>query len=495
MNEARHTIVLVSLILYMGACIGIGLWAMLRTRSPRDFFMAGRDLGIVLTVFAIFSSTMSGSGFVGGPGLVYRMGMSSVWIVVSIPIGFCLSFYLLSKRLRMLAELRGNISLPDAVAARYRSELTRGLTAVAIILGVLGYLGTQILAMATVLRDILAANPWTPTLSLELCLAISTAVLVFYCVTGGIVAGVYTDMFQGAVMVVAAALVFATATAVVDGGISAAVETIMIDDPEAASPWGTLGILGCLSWYFLFALGGAGQPHVITKIMMNRRIADARHILPLSIFAYAVSALLWIGIGLVMRALVLQGVHPELARPDDAAPQFLQHYAHPLLAGIVLAGLFGAIMSTADGFLNIGAAAWVHDIPRAILGRSLKRELLWARVATVLIGLGAALFVLYSSQNLVALMGAFGWGTFAAALVPTVAIGFNWKRATATAASTAIVCSLIVNFSIELLHLRVPYGISGGFVALLVSLILFFGISFLSRPPQLDKDIEAIMDL
>ncbi len=296
-------------------------------------------------------------------------------------------------------------------------------------------------------------------------------------------------------MVVAAVLVFATASATVDGGISGAVETIMVDDPEAAGPWGTLGMLGCLSWYFLFAFGGTGQPHVITKIMMNRRIADARHILPLAIFAYAVSALLWIGIGLVMRALVLQGAHPELARPDDAAAQFLQHYAHPLLAGIVLAGLFAAIMSTADGFLNIGAAAWVHDIPRAIWGRSLKRELLWARIATVLIALGAALFVLYSSQNLVALMGAFGWGTFAAALVPTVAVGFNWKRATAAAANTAIICSLIVNFSIELLHLKVPYGISGGFVALLVSLTLFFAISFLSQPPRLDKDIEAMMDL
>ena len=238
MNEGQHTIVLVSLVLYMGACIGIGIWAMLRTKSPGDFFMAGRDLGILLTTFAIFSSTMSGFGFVGGPGLVYRMGMSSVWMVVSSPLGFCLSFYLLSKRLRMLAELRGNISLPDAVAARYRSELARGLTAVAIILGVLGYLGTQILAMATVLRDVLAANPSTPTLSLELCLTISTAVLVFYCVTGGIIAGVYTDMFQGAVMVVAAVLVFATASAVVDGGISGAMETIMIDDPEAAGPWG-----------------------------------------------------------------------------------------------------------------------------------------------------------------------------------------------------------------------------------------------------------------
>jgi Na+/proline symporter len=92
-------------------------------------------------------------------------------------------------------------------------------------------------------------------------------------------------------------------------------------------------------------------------------------------------------------------------------------------------------------------------------------------------------------------MGAFGWATFAAALVPTVAIGFNWKRATATAANTAIVSSLIINFGIKLFDVSVPYGIDGGFIALLVSLTLFFGISFLSEPPKIPADIKAAMDL
>ena len=76
----------------------------------------------------------------------------------------------------------------------------------------------------------------------------------------------------------------------------------------------------------------------------------------------------------------------------------------PLLAGVVIAGLFAAIMSTADSFLNIGAAAIVHDIPRALRGRSLKRELLWARTATVGLAAVAALFALYSGEELVALL-------------------------------------------------------------------------------------------
>ena len=92
-------------------------------------------------------------------------------------------------------------------------------------------------------------------------------------------------------------------------------------------------------------------------------------------------------------------------------------------------------------------------------------------------------------------MGAFGWGTFAAALVPTVAIGFNWKRATATAANVAILSSLVVNFGIKLFEVSVPYGIDGGFIALLVSLTLFFGISLVQPQPALAPDIERIMEI
>lgn len=495
MEESRNLIVLVCVGLYMCLCIGVGIWALRRTKSTRDFFMAGRDLGVFVTGLAVFSSTLSGFGFVGGPGLVYRMGMSSIWMIVCASMGFCVAFFLLGKRLRLFAEARESISLPDAVAARYNSELSRFLTAVAIILGVVGYLGTQILAMATVLHDILANVEAIPEVSLGMCMAISCAVLLFYCVTGGIVASVYTDLVQGTVMIIAALLVFVAALLAVDGGMAGAVTTIMADDPEAMSPWGTLGIMGCLSWYFLFALGMSGQPHIVTKLMMNKKVHDARHILPVTVLGYTLSALLWISIGLTMRALVLQGVHPALANPDDAAPQFLQHYAHPLLAGVVFAGLFAAIMSTADGFLNIGAAAIVHDIPMAIRGRSLKHELLSARIATVVIAVCAALFVLYSRQDLVALLGTFGWGTFAAALVPTVAIGFNWKRATATAANVAIATSLTVNFGIELLDITIPYNINGGAISLLLSLTLFFGISLMSPAPKLDPDIEAIMEL
>lgn len=496
MEESRAWITLACVGGYLLLCIVIGLWAMGRTHSARDFFVAGRNLGVLVTAVAIFSSTLSGFGFVGGPGLTYQMGMSSVWMILTAVTGYVLAFALLAKRVRVIAELRDSVSLPDLMAARYGSELTRFLMAVTILLGVLGYLATQVLAMATVLQEILRGIDLE--VGLVACVAFSTAVLVFYCVTGGVIASVYTDLLQGVMMVVAAILVMLAVQAAIPGGFEGMSRTLLADDPETIGPFGSYGMLAGLSWFFLFLLGTCGQPHVISKFMMFRRVDEIRRILPLSLLGYVVSALLWIFVGLAMRALVLQGAHPELGSPDAASSAFLASFAHPLLAGVVFAGLLAAIMSTADAFLGLGAAALVHDIPLALRGRPLDRELRWARIATVGLGVAAAAFALYShyvNQRLVLFLGVFGAATFAAAMVPALAIGFNWKRATARAANVAIAASLVINVVLEFADVSLPYGIHGGIPALLTALILFLGISLVSAPPRLPPDIHAALDL
>ena len=493
MEELRNPIILSCVAVYMLLCVGIGIWALRRTKSAQDFFMAGKDLGVMVTAFAVFSTTLSGFGFVGGPGLVYQMGMSSFWMVVVAILGFNISFVLLGKRLRLFAELGNFVSLPDVVYKRYGDNNTRIYVALAIILGVIGYLATNVLAMAVILEDILNASNYFGEVTRLTAMIISCSILVFYSVTGGIIASVYTDMIQGGIMIVAALLVFITVLFTFDSGLLEITQTVYNDDAEAIGPWGTLGMFGALSWLLLFGLGGAGQPHVITKLMMNKKVSDAKYILPVSIFGYVFSALLWVGIGLAMRALVLNGIHPALDTPDQAASQFLQTYAHPLLAGIVFAGLFAAIMSTADAFLNIGTAAIMHDIPEAI-GLKIKNPLTTARLTTFLLTIFASGFALYSG-DLIAILGAFGWGTFAAAIVPVVTLGFNWKRATARAANVAVIVSLAINFFFKIFGWGLPYAIDVGAFSLIVSLTLFISISLASEPPVLDPAVEKVMDM
>jgi Na+/proline symporter len=498
MEAYRQEIILGAVLIYMIFCVVTGLWAMRRTKNSSDFFIAGRGLGPIVVALALFSSTLSGFGFVGGPGLVYSIGVSSFWMVVISSTGYAVGFFLVAKRIRMIAELRNCISLPDIVAARYKSELVRFLMAITIVLGVMGYLATQILAMAVVMQAILSGTASFSDISLVTCVVISSAVLIFYCVTGGIIASVYTDVVQGAIMMIAGTLILFTAMSVFDGGMQEASAIILADDSEAIMPFGAAGIMASLGWFFVFGLGLAGQPHLVTKMMMNRNISDNRSILPMSLFGYIMAALLWISIGVVIRAAVIDGAIDPLSTPDDAASIFLSVFANPLLAGIVFAGLFAAIMSTSDAFLNIGTAALIHDIPKSIRGKSLENELMWARIVTVLLAIVAASFALYShymDATLVALLGAFGWATFSASIFPVVAIGLNWKGATVMGAVTAISAALIINFAVQLAGLVLPYGISGGLVSFVTSLILFIGVSLVTTKPELDPDIEKVLEI
>lgn len=486
--------ILACLAVYFVVCIAIGLASMRRTRDATDYFLAGRTLGPWLAGMATFSSIVSGFLFVGGPGLFYRMGMSPLWMMITGGLGGALASLLVARPLRLLSELRGIVSLPAAIEARYRSRTASLLTSLTILCGVFSYLGAQVLAMGSVLRVLLHAAGYEGEASLTVCVFASCGVVLFYSVSGGMLASVWTDLFQGIIMITASAFVFATAITVWDDGFETMDRVIFATDEAAMMPFGRFGMAGCFAWFLMFSVGGCGQPHVITKNMMLRDLRDLRRVAILNFVAGTLAVLTLLAIGTVMRATVAAGDHPPIGNPDAAAPAFLLAFAHPVLAGVVFAALFAAIMSTADSFLNIGAAVLVQDIPRALRGRTPTHDLAWARVATLAIAALSGVTALLSG-DLVAILGAFGWSTFAAALVPLIAIGFHWKRATASGAIASVVISLVLNLGGKAFPTWIPRGVDVGTFALLASIATFLAMGFASRPPRIDPDVEAMMDV
>ncbi len=490
MPTANSQLILACVVVYLASCAVVGMWAMRRTSSTADFFLAGKSLGPLVVVMATISSVMSGFGFVGGPGLVYDSGVSSLWMVFVSTFSLPVVFMLTGKRLRLLVEIRPILTLPEAISARYGGRWPAIALSVAIVLGVLGYLGTQILAIGTVLQAVLG-------IGLLPALAVGLGVLAFYSIAGGIVAGVYTDLFQG-ILMLGASLAVLFQCLKVGGGMSVITETLWAMNPDYIGPWGTRGDMAAMSWLLLFGIGAAGQPHAVTKLMMLRDIRQLKWSALATGLSYMVLAMLWMGIGLAMRTLVVRGDHPALDNPDLAAPTFLLHYTPELLAGIVFAGLLAAIMSTADSFLNLGAAAVVRDIPIAMRGKPLVHELLWSRVATGTLLLVSTLFALYM-ENLIALLGTFGWGTFAAAIVPSVCIGMNWKRATGAACVASIATSVVLNFVLEVSarhgYPLLPPGLAVGAVALLASTAVFVWVSLATKRRALAHDIDALLEV
>jgi Na+/proline symporter len=205
-------------------------------------------------------------------------------------------------------------------------------------------------------------------------------------------------------------------------------------------------------------------------------------------------------VGVAVKALVVEGRLAPLAAADNATPTFLLHHTPVLLAAVVFSGVVAAIMSTVNSFMNIGAAVVTHDIPSA-LGRPLKDELFWGRVSTVALSVAAALIAQHSGQ-LIALLGIFGWGLFASTLVPALAIGLNWRGATRAGAVASIGggigITLVFGTAIDFLRLSAfPAGVTVSGLALVVSILLFFGVSWATQGgggADIDPDILAVME-
>lgn len=486
----RQPAVLIVAGVYALVTAAIGIWASRRTRTAGDFFAAGRRLGPLTLALAAMAATLSGFTFIGGPGLLYSVGLGALLIFLPAAISNCLTAWLLAKRLRLLGEARGLVTIPDAIGARYRSPAAQGLAAIALLVAIVGYLATNLLALGLVIDALFGTGR-------ALGIWIGTAGVLAYSSAGGILAGVYTDVFQGTVMALASGLVFLAALQV-GGGLGHISSTILAKDPGFLSPWGTVGPLAALSFYFVFCVGALGQPHVLHKFYMLKDPLRLRWYPLLMTIAMLVTLLLLFGVGLSLKAEVLGGRLPPLTRPDDATPIFLLRYASPVLAGVLFAGVAAAIMSTVNSFLNVGAAALCHDLPQAA-GTRVRDELLAGRIATLAIGIAAAL-VAQASGTLVAFLGIFGWGLFAATLVPSLALGLNWSGGTRAGALASMAVGLAVTLVGETLGFLRLYGLPRGVtvsgLALALALLTYLGVSWLTRrgAPALDPDVKIVME-
>lgn len=459
---------------YMAVVAAIGIWATRRTRSVDDFYVAGRSLGLFPMAMAAMAATLSGFAFIGGPGLVYSLGLGAVFIILPLSITNTLGASVLAGPMRRLAARRAMVTVPDAIGMRFDSPAAQGLAGIGIVIACAGYLATNLLALGLVIDAVFG---W----GLPASIMVGAVLTVAYTVGGGILAGVYTDVFQGTVMAVASVAVTVQVWRVGEG-VTGIAGDLMQADPALLSPFGRLSPLAALSWFFVFGVGALGQPHVINKFYMLREAARVRWYPAIMNAVMALTLLLFVGVGLVVRALVHRGTLAPLARPDDATTTFLLAFAPPTLAGLVFAGVAAAIMSSVNAFLNVGAAAVTHDIP-AWIGHRWDNSLRAGRLATL--GLAAvATVIALESTLLVALLGVFGWGLFASTLVPSVAIGLNWDGATREGAIASIVTGIVLTVGLEALAwarvLTLPAGVSGTALGLVASIAVFLLVSRLT---------------
>ncbi len=431
------TAIAVAMGLYMAVCLLLGFIAWKRTHNLSDYILGGRSLNSWVTAFSAQATDMSGWLLMGLPGLAYVAGYDAFWMVLGLAAGTYLNWRFVAAPLRMRTEqLNNSLTLPDYFEHRFndKSRLLRTLSALFILVFFAFYASSGFVA-AGKLFEALFGLPYAQAMFW------GSAVMLAYTFFGGFLAVSWSDVLQGSLMFVALVLVALMGLSLT-GGLGDMLAAVEARDPALLDPFvgtggtalGWVGIASLLAW----GLGYAGQPHILARFMAARSVGHihtARRV-----------AMTWTVI--VMLAAVLIGlaglllVDPPLGDVDSEKVFIFMatQLFHPAIAGICLAGILAAIMSTAAAQLLVSSSAFAQDLYKGLFRPNAgERELLWTGRAAVL-GIAAIAFVLgLDPDSKVLSLVAWAWAGFGAAFGPAIILSLYWPRMTRDGALAGIV--------------------------------------------------------
>lgn len=465
---------LVTFLVYLAGMLGVGFAAFRLTRSLPDYILGGRRLGPAVAALSAGASDMSGWLLLGLPGAVYASGLNQIWIAVGLTIGAYLNWRFVAARLRRYTELADDsLTLPDYLENRFYdgTRALRLLSAAVILFFFTIYVAAGLVGGAILFEKSFGLDYRTA-------LVLGSVVIVAYTFLGGFLAVSWTDMVQGLLMF--GALIAVAIMAVSDlGGWNVAVDRIGSIDPtflDAFSGMSVLSVVSLMAW----GLGYFGQPHILARFMAMRSSDDVP--------AASLVAMWWMVLslyGAVFTGFVAIGVFAEapLANPETAFIALTQTLFNPWIAGILIAAVLAAIMSTVDSQLLVCSSAIAEDLYRALIRRDAgdKELLAISRGAVVFVAL-LALFIASDPESRVLGLVAYAWAGFGAGFGPAVVLSVLWRRATrnGTLAGMTVGAVTVVVWANLQGGVFDVYELLPGFVAGLTANIL---VSLAGKPP------------
>ncbi|WP_216378105.1 sodium/proline symporter PutP [Arcanobacterium phocae] len=486
----------ISMVLYLLAMIGIGLWAYRKNDSVDDYMLGGRQLNPAVAALSAGASDMSGWLLMGLPGALYANGLVESWIAIGLTVGAWLNWKFVAPRLRSYTEVSNNsITVPSFLDSRLRDSThsLRIVSGLVILFFFTFYVSSGMVAGGVFFH----AAFGTSYLSGMLLIA---TVTIMYTLLGGFLAVSWTDLVQGVMMLLA--LVFVPVMGlVIVGGPSAAIESAqllnsnwqsLIGDKTVTFA-GIIGIFSALAW----GLGYFGQPHIIVRFMALRKPAEAKAARRIGIGWMVLSILGAMGTALVGVAYAQQSGEGLLGNPEQVFIYMGQILFHPLVAGFMLAAILAAIMSTISSQLLVSSSALVEDIYSVFVHQKLseKHGVMLSRAAVILISIIAALLAISPSDTILELV-AFAWAGFGGAFGPVVLLSLFWRKLTTSGALSGMVVGSVVvvlwsNLSGGIFDL---YEIVPGFLANLIVAVIVSALTY-TENPTITAEFEATKQL
>lgn len=470
---------LITFLFYIAAMIVIGLIAYRSTANFSDYILGGRRLGSFVTALSAGASDMSGWLLMGLPGAIYLSGLSEIWIAIGLIIGAWLNWRLVAGRLRVHTEVQHNaLTLPDYFSNRFNDQkkILRVVSAVVILVFFAIYCASGMVAGARLFESMFG-------MSYSTALWISAIATISYVFIGGFLAVSWTDTIQAGLMIFALLLTPVVAL------LSFADMTQVTLALEAARPQ-AMDIFGNLEWVAILSLmawglGYFGQPHILVRFMAAdsvKSIPNARRI------------------GMTWMTLCLGGAvaagffgiayfqqHPELAGAVNANPETVfmeltKILFNPWIAGVVLAAILAAVMSTLSCQLLVCSSTLTEDFYKSFLRKNAtQRELVWVGRLMVLMIALLAIWMAGNPESKVLGLVSYAWAGFGAAFGPLIILSLFWKRMTLNGALAGMIVGAIMVILWKNLWADTGiYEIIPGFICSFLAIIL---VSLMDKAP------------
>lgn len=482
-----------SFILYFAVMLGIGLFFFIadKDKSEKSYFLGGRKMGPWVTAMSAQASDMSAWLLMGLPGSIMAFGFGQAWIGIGLVIGTALNWIIVAKRLRVFSSSYGDsITIPQYLTNRFfeKSPVLSVICAVVFMVSFTIYVASGFVAGAAVFTSLI------PSLDSRTAMILFAAIIIIYTFLGGFKAVCWTDMIQGTLMI--AALISIPIITVIFGNldysaVSAVYEYEGVQYRFVANLFNASAkdIISGLAW----GLGYFGMPHILVRFMA---IKD-----PSKMKRSATVAIIWVVFSLLCAIVIAYlgrlTVSEELLPYGNQKLVFItlaKKFAPAAVAGLLMAAVLAASMSTADSQLLVASSSFTADIYKPIIRKNAsEKELLWVgRLVVLLISIVAYMIASNKGSAAQAIMNLVenAWGIFGAAFGPVIIFSLFFKRFTYQGAVAGIVTGAVVDILwLILLKSTGIYEILPGFVAGAVA--AYVG-SILSKEP--DSKVQEVFD-
>ena len=505
--------VLIAMICYMAVVIGIGLFFAKRAnQSSENYFIGGRSLGPWIAAMSAEASDMSGWLLMGLPGVAYWCGLAdAAWTAIGLALGTYLNWLFVSKRLRRYSYVANNaITLPDFFSNRFheKKKVLMLISSVFILVFFAVYAGSCFVTCGKLFSTLFNAD-------YRLMMIVGAVFVVVYTFLGGFLAESASDFMQAVVMIGALITVLGLGTANA-GGLGAVIDNaksipgfftffglatpeIGADGLQAVSAsgqalfgegesYGFLTILSTLSW----GLGYFGMPQVLLRFIAIRRtdeLTKSRRIATVWVLISLTAAVM---IGIIGRAM-LPTAHLTASDAENIFASMASVLMHPLLAGVVMAGILAATISSSDSYLLIAASALSKNIYQGILRKNATdRQVMTVSRITLLAVALVGIIIALDENSVIFTIVSFAWAGFGATFGPVMILSLFWKRITHAGAVAGMVAGggMVFFWKLVIRPLGGLLGIYELLPAFLFSCLVIVVVSLLTPAPSAEIQAE-----